>query len=367
MKMTTSLFIAIMAAALLLACSDDNVSTHDLGQPDGGKADKGQADKGGKTDGKPKPDKGKPKLDKGPPPPDKAPPKPDAKPPGPFTCAADCSEYVVKRLIMPINNATSQQYALVHKGQKYNALGGMISLLIQQAPTLELQASVDNDVCAGKNINLLRVKSKSLVSQPAVSGQWWIGKAFGCCYKSICLDTKNKTQCEAGAKLKCFGGTGKFQVDKAKPQDLFLGGAIKGGALSLMGKKLSLRLSMSKGGSVDVPLKMATVRGQITKQEIKGGVLTGGVSQVDVATKVVPAMAQILDALYKKTKDKKTKDMLKKLFDSNSDGQITSLELNNNALIKTYLAGDVDVDGDGKKEVSVGLALTAVRAAINTN
>ena len=367
MRMTTSIFIATMAAALLLACSDDTVSTYDLGKPDGAKADKGQVVDKGKTDGKPLPDHGKPPQDKGPPPPDKAPPKPDTTPPGPFTCASDCSEYVIKRLIMPTNNTTSLAYALVHKGKKYNALGSMISLLIQQAPSLELQPSVDNDICAGKTINLLRVKAKSLTSQTAVNGQWWVGLPFGCCSKSICLDSKTKTECEAGSKLKCFGGTGKFQVDKSKPHDLYMGGGIKGGALSLAGKKMAVRLSLSKGGGMEVPLKVASVSGQITKAEIKGGVLAGGVDQTDVATKVVPAMALILDGLYKKTKDKTTKDMIKKLFDPNNDGQITSGELANNALIKSYLAGDVDVDGDGKKEVSVGLAFTAVRAAINTN
>ena len=355
-----------MPAALLLACSDDTVNTYDIGQPEAGQVDKGQVDNGqadkGKTDGKPKLDKGKDTK----PPADKAPPKPDSTPPGPFTCAADCSEYVMDRFVMPATSTMAQQFALTHKGKKYNGLGNMISLLMQQAPSLELQPSVDNDVCAGKTINLLRVKAKNLTSEPAVKGQWWIGMPFPCCTKKVCLDTKVKTQCEAGSKLKCFGGTGKFQVDKGKPGKMYVAGAIKGGALGLSAGKLSLRLSLSGGGGMDVPLKVAAIKGKIVKANITGGIITGGVAKADVNTKVIPGLAQILNSLYVKTKDKKTKDMLKQLFDTNGNGQIISTELANNALVKTFLAGDVDLDGDGKNEVSMGIGFTAVRAAINT-
>jgi len=364
MKTTRDVMMVVaLPAALLLACSDDTVNTYDLGQPEAG------TDAG--------PDKGKPKLDKGPPkpdkgkdikpPPDKAPPKPDSTPPGPFTCASDCSEYVMDRFIMPATSTMAQQFALTHKGKKYNGLGNMISLLMQQAPTLELQPSVDNDVCAGKTINLMRIKAKSLTSEPALKGQWWIGLPFACCSKKVCLDSKVKTQCEPGSKLKCFGGTGKFQVDKTKPGKMYVAGSIKGGALALNAGKLSLRLALSGGGGMDIPLKVVTIKGKVVKANITSGVITGGVAMTDVNTKVIPGLAQILNSLYTKTKDKKTKDMLKQLFDTNTDGQITSTELANNALIKTFLAGDVDLDGDKKKEVSMGIGFTAVRAAINTN
>jgi hypothetical protein len=33
-------------------------------------------------------------------------------------------------------------------------------------------------------------------------------------------------------------------------------------------------------------------------------------------------------------------------------------------LIRTFLAGDVDVDGDGTRELSVGVGLSAVRCSI---
>ena len=357
----------VLCAVLALACSDDTVSTYDTGTPDAGKGDAGQQDRGqndtGKTDGKPQPDQGKDLK----PPVDTQPPTPDSSPPGPFTCASDCSEYVIDRFIIPATSGAALQYSLEHKGKKYNALGNIIALIMQQAPALELQVSVDNDICAGKTINLLRVKATSLVSEPAVKGQWWIGMPFACCTKTICVDSTVKSQCEAGAKMKCFGGTGKFQVDKTKPGNMYVAGAIKGGALALSSATLTLRLSLSGGGGMDVPLKVATIKGNVVKANITGGVLTGGVEQTDVATKLVPGLAQIINTLYIKTKDKKTKDLFKQLFDTNADGQITSSEVANNPLMKTFLAGDVDLDGDGKNEVSMGIAFTAVRAAINTN
>ena len=359
--------LAALAAALLVACSDDTVSTYDTVQPEAGNLDKGPGDKGqadqAQTDGKPKPDKGKDTK----PPVDKAPPKPDSTPPGPFTCAADCSEYVMDRFIMPTTSSMATQFALENKGKKYNALGSMLSLLMQQAPTLELQPSVDNDVCAGKTINLLRIKAKSLTSEPTVKGQWWVGLPFSCCTKKVCLDSKVKTQCEPGSKLKCFGGTGKFQVDKTKPGNMYTAGAIKGGALALTAGKLSVRLSLSGGGGMDVPLKVATIRGKIVKANITSGVLTGGVNKADVSTIIIPGLTPILNKLYKSTKDKPTKDALKKLFDADADGTITGAELAANPFIKSSLAGDVDLDGDGKNEVSFGIGFTAVRSGINTN
>ena len=371
------------SAALLLACSDGQVSKYDGAvAPDSGQVDKGSTtpDTGpvkpdkGKDAKKPLPDKKPPLPDKKPPLPDKKPPlpdlqppKPDASPPGPFTCASDCAEYAVDRYILPLTSSDAQKYALTFAGKKYNALGSMLALLASQAPGMELQEAVHNDICAGQTINLLRVKAKSLVNQTAVKGQAWIAKPFTCCTMKVCLDTKTKNQCEAGSKLKCFGGTGKFQVDKTKPGNLFLAGAIKGGALNVSGGKLVIRLSLSGGGGLDVPLKMANIRGNIIKGQIHGGILTGGVAATDVKNVITPALGQILNKIYTTTKDKTTKDMLKQLFDTNKDGKIDGTEVYNNALLKTFLAGDVDLDGDKQNEVSFGIGFTAVQAAINTN
>ena len=66
------------------------------------------------------------------------------------------------------------------------------------------------------------------------------------------------------------------------------------------------------------------------------------------------------------TADQKTKDLLKTLFDTNKDGTITATEVATNGLIKTFLDGDVDVDNDGIKELSLGLGFSTVAAKIKT-
>ena len=70
-------------------------------------------------------------------------------------------------------------------------------------------------------------------------------------------------------------------------------------------------------------------------------------------------------AAYKNTAtDKKTRDLIKQLADTNGDGTISTAEVAKNALLANLLAGDVDVDKDGEKELSLGLGLTAVPCVI---
>ena len=49
-----------------------------------------------------------------------------------------------------------------------------------------------------------------------------------------------------------------------------------------------------------------------------------------------------------------------------ADGAITLDEIKHNALLKVFLAGDVDVDKDGVNELSIGMRFSAVPAVIGT-
>jgi hypothetical protein len=72
----------------------------------------------------------------------------------------------------------------------------------------------------------------------------------------------------------------------------------------------------------------------------------------------------MLNETLKTTEEQTTKDLILQLFDTDGDKTISTAEIQNNATLKMLLAGDVDVDGDGKKELSLGVGFTAVDAKI---
>ena len=284
---------------------------------------------------------------------------------GPFTCNKDCYDYVVDRVLLPLTSLDAQKYALDFKGKKYNALGNILALLATQAPGMDLQSGMDNAVCSGKTIDLLRIKASSLTTAPAALGHSWVGADAKCCTLSSCLDPYNTTKCLAAAKTKCFAGTGTFKPDPKYPKAMILAGSISNKKLGLGPGKLIVRLTLSTLGSMDLALAGATITGSIDSSGIVSGVMAGAIPQSVLNNSVIPNLAQILDGMLKNPLiDSSTKAMLSSLFDTNYDGTISIAEVKNNALIKTFLSGDVDIDGDGIFELSVGLGFTAVKATI---
>ena len=284
---------------------------------------------------------------------------------GPFTCNKDCYDYVVDRVLLPLTSLDAQKYALDFKGKKYNALGNILALLALQAPSMDVQSGMDNAVCSGKTIDLLRVKASSLTTASTVLGHSWVGADAKCCALSSCLDPYNQTKCLAAAKTKCFAGTGTFKADPKYPKAMILGGSISNKKLSLGPGKLIVRMTLSSLGTMDLALAGATITGTVDSNGVTTGVMAGAIPQSVLNNSVIPNLASILDGMLKNPLiDSSTKAMLSSLFDTNSDGTISTAEVKNNALIKTFLSGDVDIDGDGIFELSVGLGFTAVKATI---
>ena len=282
--------------------------------------------------------------------------KPDTGGPLPPGCAG-CRDYVFSQMLLPNTSSDAQKYALVHNGKRYNALGNILALLGQQAPNFTVADSVSNSVNKGKALILMRLQANSLVNDPTIKVQLWLGADTKCC-----TATYSPSQCAAQAAAACFNGKGTFKIHHTSPNDMIFTGSISGGQLRLNPGKMRLRLFMAKTVS-DLPLKHAQLRGAVSEMMINSGVLTGAIPKADLDKTVIPQMAQWLDETYK-TADKQTQDMIKQLFDTNGDGKVSHQEVANNALIKTFLAGDVDVEPDGQKELSMGFGYSAVRCKI---
>lgn len=274
-----------------------------------------------------------------------------------------CHEYVINGIFVPLTSSDAQKYALSNKGKKYNALGNILALLSQQAPSNQFQESTNLSVCVGKTLILLKVQATNLTNDNAILGQTYNGKE-----KTCCTSQTDEKMCCSEANTNCFNGTSLFERKTNIAASNVASGKISNGMLLLSPLKTMVRFMTHCGYTIDVDMQHVTISGTISANKVSNGVLTGTVSVTDMQTKIVPALATMLSGTLQDPKaDKQTKDMIKQLFDTNSDGKITTSEVAENALIKTFLAGDVDVNNDGTKELSIGFGITAVKAKIKSN
>jgi hypothetical protein len=280
-------------------------------------------------------------------------------PPATIDCTKNtCYDFVTNKLVLPTDSTESEKYALELNGKKYNSLGGILALVVSQAPTLNIAAEMDGALCEGAALILMRAQANSLTAGPTTM-QSWVAKKKACC-----TTTSDNTKCCAEAATACFNGTTEFEKE-ATTTDYLFAGNIASGKVKAGPSKMKLNLTLSGGSSLSLNLVSVVIKGDITATGIKNGVLSGAIPKDDLDNVVVPELAKMVNTAYIDPKgDQKTKDLLKTLFDTDKDGKITATEIATNGLIKTFLDGDVDTDNDGKKELSLGLGFTTVAAKI---
>jgi hypothetical protein len=268
-------------------------------------------------------------------------------------------DYVVTRFVVP--SGTSQVGVDFNgDGVVDNALGTILGSIGAMAPSMDLQEQIDLSVYSGSLLELFRVFAKDLTNDPGAVMQAWIGTSQTCCTSTTVVAT-----CQSEAQQTCFNGSHSFTPDPTSPTNTVLAGPITAGKAAFKAKTMVFQLPLSTAGTVSLLLKEAHVQGDITASGITNGIVAGAIGQTDLQTKVIPAVATILnDLLQDPTVDPQTKNTVTTLFDTNGDNKIDATEVAGNSIIKMFLSGDVDVDGDGVKELSVGLGFTATTATI---
>lgn len=270
-------------------------------------------------------------------------------------------DYVVNGLHLPTTALEAKNYGLEYKGKRYNALGNIVSLLAAQMPGFTGKQGVLAQVQSGQLLMLLRLYATSLVNDPGANARLYNGATRKCCD-----NPSNHSQCASQSRSRCFNGSTSFQIQAKAPTNVLASGDISGGALRLGPATLMLRFPFGVGGSQLLTFKHGAILGQVSSKGIFNGRLVGAIPEAEVRSTLMPVMAKLLDQFLKDPNtDAQTRKMLRQLFDANGDGTISASELINNALIKTFLGGDLDVDGDGKRELSVGFGLSAVRCKIS--
>jgi hypothetical protein len=284
----------------------------------------------------------------------------DTGPVQPLTCKSDksdCKDFVMSKLIMPVTDP--QKYGLQFEGKTYNALGAILGAL--SSVMGDLQGSVDGAVNSGTTVVLMRMQAASFSDEPAAKGQAWIGAKTTCCAKP-----DDKTACATEAAATCFKGDFKFEVDPASPTDAILSGKIASSNATMSAPKLQLSLPITNAGVLKLNLKAVQLRGKLDATGMTDGVLAGALSKEEVDNSLIPTVTDMLNTTLKDPAfSQATKDQILNLFDANKDKTLTKDEVAGNALITTFLAGDVDVDKDGAMDLSLGIGFTAAGAAIN--
>jgi hypothetical protein len=282
-----------------------------------------------------------------------------------MTCASpnECKDFVLNKLIVPMNNTDAQKYAFNFNGKTYNALGTVLALIAQQVPTLELQASIEGAINAGKTLVLVRLQAKSWTDDPATTGKTWIGASTTCC-----ATPDDKPACATEAATTCFNGAKEFSP-AAGSTGAPMAGKITASALSLTATTLVLQLPINSAGTLDLALDSVQVKGTMaagSPDKITNGVLAGAMSVDQVNNKLIPTIADMMTTvLQDPTTKQSTIDQIQTLFDTNKDKKVTKEELQANGVIATILAGDVDLDGDKKADhLSLGIGFEAIKAVI---
>jgi hypothetical protein len=264
--------------------------------------------------------------------------KADAGPPALLTV-------VINKLTMPAD-ATEYTADLDGDGTKENKFGGINAALVGAG--FGLQSDLDSQINDGIIILLFEIFAKALTADPAMSLQFHQG-----------YDTDNDAKDN-------FSGSETFGLAVTSPSNLILNGAITGGKMDVGPGNLTIPIPMG-ATSLMVDLKKGLVTGDVSATGMTAGQINGAIPDTDVDTKIIPAMATLVDLYYKSSQTPPaTVLILKALFDGNADGKITADEIRNNALLKPLLAPDVDTDKDGTKDaLSIGFGFTAVTCSIN--
>lgn len=269
-----------------------------------------------------------------------------------------CKDFVLSDIKLPGSQSDADKYGmdLDGDGSKDNALGSILSALVQISPSLNLQSAMDSALNQGSTLIGVRVMGGDFAKAAKAAAQAWLLKAKACC-----TSKDDVAKCKTEAATTCFSGSVEFEKTDAANNAVFAGSITDGkGKFGPSTLKINLPLS---AGVIELNLVSAQFMGTFNGGKIEGGVIAGGITEDELNNQVIPNVAKLLDATIKDaTVSADTKTQIKNLFDTNKDGSISVDEVKNNSLIQTFLQPDVTLGG--KRCLSLGIGYGAVGAKI---
>ncbi len=303
--------------------------------------------------------------------------------------------YVVDRLLLPTTATQANQYGLNLDGDEQNrpdnALGQILSTLASQSSDVSLQDSIDAQIDTGGIILLSRFKATALTTATGVGSWIYLGDQAT---PAPCVD-ETDTVCRLH-----LDGNASFTLDAASPDNAKTKGQIVGGMYTGGPGTVTIQIALTEGSDQAVSLNLigARMSTSVTDTAVgtagSPGKLGGAITDEDLHNDVLPALHDILtdningDCTGTTTgmppcgcDEGATGQTLLDLFDElpdrpgtepDGDCVVDFEELENNSLISSLLAPDVDLlDADGnfnprddgvKDSLSLGIAFTGVNA-----
>jgi hypothetical protein len=288
--------------------------------------------------------------------------------------------YVVDSVKLPVKAGEGTKYGLDldGDGKVDNALGQILAALSSAAGagSLNLQGSIDDQVNSGGIILLANLKATALDMATGVAMQVFLGANP---MPTPCTDPLMPATCG-----KHLAGTGMFDIAASSPTDATIVGKIIGGQFTGGPGTVTLQITLSSAGApiqlnlIGAKAKLTGITDTAIATDASPGVIAGAITQGDLDTKVIPAVAstvqgQIVRDCYMADgttplgpppgcgcPSGKTGATVISLFDKTpADCKVTVDEIKNNDLIKTLLAPDVTING--VMALSVGVGVTAVK------
>jgi hypothetical protein len=261
--------------------------------------------------------------------------------------------FVTNKLLMPTTQEQTQAFALNVDGDAGqtldNKFGSLLTLLTSAVKNIELQSTLDQAVNNGQLVSLHAVKADDAMNDTSVS---W----------SILHGQKTLS-------APVFDGSDKFALDSVEPVNLPIVGSLTNGHFS--GGPGAAKIQMYLlGQPLDVDLIGLRLESDVSAEGCVNGKLGGAVSVEEFRGKVLPPIADGLNLVIKS--DQTAATAILQAFDSDSNGEITSQELENNPLLMIAISPDVDMlDASGNfnprqdgvnDSYSMGLGFTCVPA-----
>ncbi len=271
--------------------------------------------------------------------------KPDAATDTAADTAADTfahRHYVASDVTVPTTLAAAAGFAfdLDGDGEADNALGGVTAMLADPANDgVQPVEPTTAAIAAGTLVYLHALGARDFSDDAAATWQVYVGTAT-----------------EAPP---AFDGTDTFSVDAAGPTDAVLQAVITSGRVNAGPGNLFVPIVLTPGAApIRVPVAGAFLDADVDNYGCVSGRIGGGIAKPAVDTLVVPALASAFDAIVAASgaacrasatsgdTSACTADAASVLarFDSSpKDGEITAVELTNEAVTRTLLTPDVDL------------------------